>query len=116
MPVPDYADQRPAYVQIADDLRTGIRNGEYPAASRLPSMQRLSEHYGVARETIRQALDVLRAEGLVAAQSTRGVFVLREPAEQPSPESEEVRQLREEVRQLREEVEALKRRRPDTAR
>lgn len=60
-------------------------------------MQDLSERYHVARETIRQALDVLRGEKLVAAQSTRGIFVLREAAEQQSSEYEAVTKRLDEV-------------------
>ena len=77
MPVPDYADPRPAYMQIADDLRGQIEAGKYGPGDRLPSNRLMSEQYGVAAETLRQALDVLRGEGLIATQSTRGTFVLR---------------------------------------
>ncbi len=111
MSVPDYADQRPVYVQIAEDLRARIRAGEYAPGAKLPSMQDLSERYHVARETIRQAIDMLRAEKLVAAQSTRGVFVLRDAAEQPSSEYEAVMgridEISEKVRVLTERLAAI---------
>jgi DNA-binding GntR family transcriptional regulator len=88
MPVPDFADPRPAYVQIAEDLRERIASGEFPPGERLTSNRGLSEHYGVAAETIRQALDVLRQDGLVASQSTRGTYVLRSlPGTPVSPEA-----------------------------
>ena len=111
-PVPDYADQRPAYVQIAADIRSRIRSGEYPAGSRLPANREMTAHYGVAAVTLRQALDVLRGEGLIATQSTRGTYVLKEVTEQPSSEYEAVMKRIDEVaeglRQLCEEVAALK--------
>jgi DNA-binding GntR family transcriptional regulator len=84
MPVPDYADPRPAYVQIADDLRSQIEAGTYGPGDRLPSNRAMSEQYGVAAETLRQALDVLRSEELIATQSTRGTFVLRKPTARTS--------------------------------
>lgn len=90
MAVPDYADQRPAYIQIAADIREQIASGEYAPGSRLPSNRDLSERYRVAAETIRQALDVLRGDKLIATQSTRGTYVLREPAG-PEPDPEVVR-------------------------
>ena len=62
MPVPDYADPRPAYTQIAEDLRGQIETGKYGPGDRLPSNRLMSEQYGVAAETLRQALDVLRAK------------------------------------------------------
>jgi len=111
-PVPDYADERPAYVQIAADIRSKISSGEYATGSRLPANRVLTEHYGVAAVTLRQALDVLRTEKLIATQSTRGTFVLREAAERPSSEYEAVMkridEVAEGVRQLREEVATLK--------
>jgi DNA-binding GntR family transcriptional regulator len=80
MPVPDYADPRPAYSQIAGDLRDQIKNGRYHPGDRLPSLRALSQTYGVVTETINKALRVLADEKLVQSQSTRGTFVLREPS------------------------------------
>lgn len=111
MPVPDYADSRPAYLQIAEDLRAQIEAGKYRPGDRLPSNRVMSEQYGVATETLRQALDVLRADKLVATQSTRGTFVLR-TTEHSSSEYEAVMsridEMAEDLRQLREEVAALR--------
>lgn len=87
MPVPDYADPRPPYVQIAEDLRNQIKAGRYQPGERLPSNLALTEQYRSAAETVRRALGVLRDEGLVESHSTRGTFVLKPPAEPvPSPE------------------------------
>ena len=62
--------------------------------------------------TLRQALELLRSEGLIATQSTRGTYVLKEGVEQPSSEYEAVMKRIDEVteglRQLCEEVAALK--------
>ena len=105
MPVPDYADPRPAYLQIADDLRGQIEAGKYGPGDRLPSNRLMSEQYGVAAETLRQALDVLRGQGLIATQSTRGTFVLRRPGEPTSDgatSAERLEKLESEVADLRE--------------
>ena len=79
MPVPDLADPRAPYLQIADDLRRQIREGRYKPGDRLPSLPAMCAEYRSASETVRRALRKLRDEGLVATQSTRGTFVLREP-------------------------------------
>lgn len=68
-------DPRPAYVQIADDLRTAIQKGEIAPGNQLPSTTDLTERYGVARMTVRSALRLLRDEGLVVARQGTGVFV-----------------------------------------
>jgi DNA-binding GntR family transcriptional regulator len=93
------------YAQIADDLRRQIEAGKHNPGDRLPSNRLMSEQYGVAAETLRQALDVLRGEGLIATQSTRGTFVLRRPAERPSDDAtsaERLERLESEVADLRE--------------
>jgi GntR family transcriptional regulator len=61
------------WVEIADELRREI--GEADPGSRLPSGTTLMERFGVARNTIQNAIDQLRAEGLVFSVSGRGWFV-----------------------------------------
>ncbi|MEV6136474.1 GntR family transcriptional regulator [Nocardia sp. NPDC051990] len=63
------------YEKLADDLRKAIRSGQLSAGSQLPTTPTLSEQYGVSLPTVRQALDVLRNEGLIDSQQGRGVFV-----------------------------------------
>jgi DNA-binding transcriptional regulator YhcF (GntR family) len=80
---PKTNDPRPAYLQVADDLRTSISGGTFKPGERLPSGRDLARRYGVAPMTISHALDVLRQEQLVEAYQGRGVFVASRPA---SPE------------------------------
>jgi GntR family transcriptional regulator len=68
-------DRRPKYQRIADSLREAIRSGEYGPGDRLPGENDLMASYGVARMTARQALGVLRDEGVVEARKGAGVFV-----------------------------------------
>jgi GntR family transcriptional regulator len=67
--------RRPKYQQIADALRTAIQSGEYGPGDRLPGENDLMATHGVARMTARQALGVLRNEGLAEARKGAGVFV-----------------------------------------
>ncbi|MFI0940940.1 GntR family transcriptional regulator [Streptomyces sp. NPDC021020] len=67
------------YEQVADDLRRLIANGTYQVGTRLPPESRLSAHYGVSTPTLRDALEVLRTEGLVAKFQGRGNFVSAPP-------------------------------------
>lgn len=75
----DKSLDRAAFQQIADELRVAIQSGEYAPGSSLPSESQLMTHFGVARMTARQALQVLKAEGLVIAEHGRGVFVRQRP-------------------------------------
>jgi GntR family transcriptional regulator len=75
----DPTSDRPVFKQIADRLRASIESGELAPGSRLPSEQELIDAHGVARGTIRQAVNVLRGEGLVRTEHGRGSFVQDRP-------------------------------------
>ncbi|MFC5719614.1 GntR family transcriptional regulator [Streptomyces gamaensis] len=66
------------YERIADELRQSIRAGQLAPGSRLPTETTLAEQYGRSLPTIREALRLLRDEGLIEKQHGRGNFV-REP-------------------------------------
>lgn len=75
----DKTSDRPAFKQIADDLRSQIESGRLSAGDQVPSETQLMASYSVARMTVRQALAVLKAEGLLLAEHGRGVFVRSKP-------------------------------------
>ena len=56
------------YRRLAARLRDQIESGELPAGSRFPSEKDLIDQYGNARETIRKALAILKAEGLIVVR------------------------------------------------
>lgn len=70
----------PRYVQIADLMRQRIARGRWRKGARLPSLDALVGEFGVARVTVRQAVELLAREGLVSPQQGRGTFVTGEPA------------------------------------
>jgi DNA-binding GntR family transcriptional regulator len=71
----------PPYRQIAAQLRSQIADGAIPVGRRIPSLVELEQTYGVARDTLRKAVQVLKNEGLVETVSGMGVFVIAVPAE-----------------------------------
>lgn len=75
----DPTSDRPVYRQIADHLREDITSGRLAEGDRLPSESQLMEQYGTARNTARDAIALLRAEGLIEVQHGRGAFVRRPP-------------------------------------
>ncbi|GAA3695299.1 hypothetical protein GCM10022224_071130 [Nonomuraea antimicrobica] len=105
MSVPDFSNPRPAYLQIADDLRQEVTAGRIQVGERLPARRQLAQRYGVAVETIRRALDELARDGLISAQSTRGTFVVK-TSDQPYLPSE-LHQIMSEMRRLSERLENL---------
>ncbi|WP_264937478.1 GntR family transcriptional regulator [Streptomyces sp. A012304] len=56
---------RPIYWRIAKELLGELRDGTIPPGERLPGERQLAEQFGVSRVTVRQALEVLRRDGLV---------------------------------------------------
>ncbi|GAA3595118.1 GntR family transcriptional regulator [Streptomyces osmaniensis] len=61
--------------EIADALRVRVLNHETPAGGTLATLAELMEEYGVARDTIRAAVNILASEGLVRMVHRRGVVV-----------------------------------------
>ncbi|TXS34601.1 GntR family transcriptional regulator [Streptomyces sp. ms191] len=62
---------------IAADLRTQITTGRLKAGARLPSEPRLAADYKVSTPTLRNALALLQAEGLIEKIHGKGNFVRR---------------------------------------
>jgi DNA-binding FadR family transcriptional regulator len=69
-------EPRRLYRQIADQIRTLIRSGEFPAGSRLPPERDLAKQLGVSRPSVREALIALEVEGLVEVRIGSGIYVL----------------------------------------
>lgn len=70
------------YRAIADRLRDQITSGELAPGAVLPSEAELSRAYGASRVTVRKALEMLRAEGLVDARQGFGWFAGGQPLRQ----------------------------------
>jgi DNA-binding GntR family transcriptional regulator len=73
----------PMYVQLASALRERIRRGEIPVGRRIPSQHELEQETGglVSRRTIKSAVELLQAEGVVQGVQGKGVFVVAMPTE-----------------------------------
>jgi len=68
---------RPAYEQVADQLRALIISGSLTPGDRLPVEAEMAGIFGVSRSTVREALRVLGSQGLTYAArgATGGTFV-----------------------------------------
>jgi GntR family transcriptional regulator len=66
----------PLYRQLADILLAGIRSGEYPSGSRIPSEHALAAIYGIGRPTARQAVDLLVRKRVLGRRRGSGTFVV----------------------------------------
>lgn len=59
------APQHPLYSRIHAAITDRIRSGEWTEGMRLPSEEKLREEFEASRGTVRQALSLLRTEGLI---------------------------------------------------
>ncbi|MFG1954741.1 GntR family transcriptional regulator [Micromonospora sp. NPDC048830] len=76
----DLGAKAPKYQRIADELRREIKDGLYGPGERLPPETALLERFrtsfpGLSLQTMRNAIGVLRGEGLVEARHGVGTFV-----------------------------------------
>lgn len=98
----------PLHVELADLWRHQIRSGALKPGAKLPPLSELVEQFGVARMTIRQAMDALQDEGLIERFAGKGTFV-REvtiPAKHRLNMKAELSQLQSMVAQLEVSVSA----------
>ncbi|AFY34821.1 transcriptional regulator, GntR family [Calothrix sp. PCC 7507] len=65
----------PIYAQIAAQLRQNIHQGVYQVGEQLPTETKLAEQFTVNRHTLRQAIALLKTEGLLRVDRGRGTFV-----------------------------------------
>jgi GntR family transcriptional regulator len=78
--VPNYERSRvPLYVQVASVMRQRVETGRWREGDQISTIEELEREFGVARVTIRQAIEMLRNEGLLDAQQGRGTFVSGRP-------------------------------------
>lgn len=69
----DQRDPTPLYEQLAAILRAQITSGQF--TDKLPSESYLQQEHGVSRGTVRRAIEILTADGLVYTIGARGTFI-----------------------------------------
>lgn len=75
----DESGHIPLYVQLYQILRGGIHGGVYKIGEPIPSEPVLSNTYGITRGTVRHAISLLVAEGLVKQVRGKGTLVTYTP-------------------------------------
>ena len=65
----------PLYIQVASVLRTRIQSGQWGVGEKISTLEELEREFEVARVTVRQAVDILREEGMLQARQGLGTFV-----------------------------------------
>lgn len=99
----DLYNSKPAFLQIADVVRTAIARGALQAGDKLPPIRETAVNTRVNRNTVSRAYLELEHQGLVQARQGSGFFVTEDGANQ---EREARRQLvMEKIQELLREAE-----------
>jgi GntR family transcriptional regulator len=69
----------PLYIQVASVMRQRIEAKQWRPGQKISTLVELEQEFQVARVTVRQAIDILREEGLLHCQQGRGTFVAAKP-------------------------------------
>lgn len=63
------------HVRLEKDLKRRLTNGEWAASQQMPTEDALASEYSVSRVTVRTALKLLEAQGLIRTKRGMGTFV-----------------------------------------
>ncbi|EDW0104298.1 GntR family transcriptional regulator [Salmonella enterica subsp. salamae serovar 6,7:z:1,5] len=69
----------PLYVQIQEQLRRDIREGNFKSGQKLPSENELAQQYATTRATVVHAMQGLLMDGLIERVRGKGTFVKKAP-------------------------------------
>ena len=75
--------QRSMTDELAERIASQIHSGELQSNKRLPTVQEMSDRFGVSRTVIREAMALLKADGLITVRHGSGMFVAGDPRRRP---------------------------------
>ncbi|MFH1155090.1 MAG: FadR/GntR family transcriptional regulator [Pseudomonadota bacterium] len=61
--------------EVANQLRTLIKDGKLAPGAKLPPERTLAEMMGVGRSSLREAVNILQTQGFVDSKKRKGIFV-----------------------------------------
>ena len=67
------------YEKISNEIRTRVLQGDYPLEHPIPDEVSLTKEFECSRMTMKRALDVLVAEGLLFRKQGHGTFIVQSP-------------------------------------
>lgn len=73
---------------VAAELERAITRGDYAVGEKLPPERVLAEQLGVGRSSMREALRLVEASGLLRIEHGIGVFVVSNTKRTPAPDSD----------------------------
>ena len=74
----DFSANKPIYLQIMDEIKRRIVNGEYKPGDKIPSVREFALSLGVNPNTVQRALSELERDSFVESERTIGRFITRD--------------------------------------
>lgn len=71
----DKSSKTPIYMQIVEMIKESLSDGVLHIGEKLPSQRRLMENFGVSRNTILTAMDILSKEGFIDVKPQSGARI-----------------------------------------
>lgn len=81
------------YKEIYQELFREINSGTLAAGERIPTELQLAGRFGVTRQTVLKALDVLKHDGMLKSVRGKGTYVTGMRGKSPSPRKQNNKQL-----------------------
>lgn len=69
------SDKTPLYIQIYNEIKSAIENGNLKESEKLPSVRKLSEDLNVSKTTIENAYEILCVEGYLINIAKKGFYI-----------------------------------------
>ncbi len=74
----EFSNDKPIYVQVSDQIVSGILTGAYKMGEKLPSVREFALMAAVNPNTVQRALSELESVGLIETQRNTGKYVTQE--------------------------------------
>ncbi|WP_329187333.1 winged helix-turn-helix domain-containing protein [Actinacidiphila glaucinigra] len=98
---------RAAYLQIADEFKQKIHDGELTPGDKLPSESELMTLHNVSRTVARQAISRLREDGYAISHQGKGSFAAMPGKSGTAKRSPEFEQITEHLSEVRRDLRRL---------
>ena len=72
---------KPKYLQLYEELRSGIVQGAWPCGQRLPSRRQIAQERGLSAVTVDHCYELLSQEGYIEARPRSGFYVIYRAAD-----------------------------------
>ena len=78
----DFRSDQPIYIQIVEQIRRKVANGELKQGDQLPTVRQLATELRVNFNTVARAYRLLDEARIISTQQGRGTYIWEQPSEE----------------------------------